>query len=124
MTNFTTRLKELRKEYGLLQKELAHKIGSKRGTVAAWETGRMPERMALTRLADLFNVSTDYLLGRTDTRGIKKDTDGPIHVELDEVIRKANIQFEGATLTEEDKEDIIEIARLLLKTIRKRKLEQ
>ncbi len=66
--NFATRLKELREENNLLQKELADKIGVKRGTVASWESGRNPERNAIEKLANLFNCSVDYLLGRSDTR--------------------------------------------------------
>jgi transcriptional regulator with XRE-family HTH domain len=56
MVDFCTRLKELREEYALTQKELAGKIGAKRGTVAAWESGRMPERQAVERLADFFGI--------------------------------------------------------------------
>ncbi|MBM7856212.1 transcriptional regulator with XRE-family HTH domain [Desulfohalotomaculum tongense] len=66
MNVFAQRLKKLREEYGLYQKELAGKIGVKRGTVAAWEAGRLPERSALEKLANFFGTSVDYLLGRTD----------------------------------------------------------
>jgi transcriptional regulator with XRE-family HTH domain len=66
---FPKRLKGLREERDLLQKELADKLGISRATVASWEAGhRTPELSAAQRLADFFTVSVDYLLGRTDQR--------------------------------------------------------
>ncbi len=121
MANFATRLKELREEHGLLQKELAEKIGAKRGTVAAWETGRMPERMALEKLARLFDTSMDYLMGNTDTRDIPGNANEPTPAEIEDVIRKADLQFDGAPLSAEDKEDIIGFVRLALKNIKRNK---
>lgn len=58
------RLKELRVVAGMSQERLAQAIGVSRGTVAAWELGRNafpPETGA--RLAKLFRVSFDYLMG-------------------------------------------------------------
>ncbi|WP_051276649.1 helix-turn-helix domain-containing protein [Desulfovirgula thermocuniculi] len=66
MATFSERLKMLRKQRGYLQKELASIVGVKRGTIASWESGRVPELRWVERLADVFNVSTDYLLGRTN----------------------------------------------------------
>ncbi len=51
------------------------------------------------------------------------DPDEPTPQEIEEVIRKADLQFDGAPLTEEDKEDIIGFIRVALKAI-KRKREQ
>lgn len=63
------RLKELREERGYLQKFVADKLGIKSNTLSGYENGtRMPDPEMLSNLADLYHVSTDYLLGRTDTK--------------------------------------------------------
>lgn len=65
MTRFAEKVKELRKEYGMSQKELAEMIKVDRSTVAGWETkGRMPDVMLLINVANVFGVSLDSLVGR------------------------------------------------------------
>lgn len=62
---FRIRLKELREQFHLSQAALAKKIGVSQSAVGMWESGRnMPESTKLEALATLFDVSTDYLLGR------------------------------------------------------------
>lgn len=66
--DFSTRLTALRKEKKLLQADVANKIGIARATYGAYEQGnRQPDFDTLERIADYFEVSIDYLLGRTDT---------------------------------------------------------
>lgn len=58
------RIRELRKRFGWTQKELAKRINVSQQTVGSWEVGRAePSSETLTRLAELFEVTTDYLLG-------------------------------------------------------------
>ena len=65
--DFGTRLTALRKKKKLLQADLAKKIGIARATYGAYEQGtRQPDFETLEKLADYFEVSIDYLLGRTD----------------------------------------------------------
>lgn len=67
MKRFGERLKELRTEKGLLQKDLAKILGTTNSSVCDWETDRaQPDMEMLVKLADYFEVTTDYLLGRTD----------------------------------------------------------
>lgn len=64
---FSKRLKDLRKERNINQEQLAKEIGASRGSISFYEKGsRMPDISTLDKLASYFNVSTDYLLGRTD----------------------------------------------------------
>ena len=59
-----TRIKELRRIRRLDQKDLAVIIGVSRETVSAWETGRKkPSWESILKLAETFDVTTDYLLG-------------------------------------------------------------
>lgn len=66
---FAERVKELRTKRGWTQRYLAQKLGVSRSTIAGYEApskSREPSNETLNKLAQLFNVSTDYLLGRTD----------------------------------------------------------
>jgi transcriptional regulator with XRE-family HTH domain len=66
---FSDRLKELRKEKNLTQEDLAKILEISRSTIAGYETERKePDYETLKKIADFFNVSIDYLLGRTDVR--------------------------------------------------------
>ena len=59
------RLKELRFRNDITQAEFVRALGVAHQTVASWESGRTePSNTALRDIADYFNVSADYLLGR------------------------------------------------------------
>lgn len=65
MKIFGTRLREVRKSKKLTQKELAEQIGIKQNSYSDWETGKNePSFENLIKLADLFEVSLDWLFGR------------------------------------------------------------
>ncbi|MDE6676020.1 MAG: helix-turn-helix domain-containing protein [Acetatifactor sp.] len=64
--NFGKTLQNLRTERGIFQKELAAALHLSVGTVSNYEEGvSSPDLEMLCRIADYFQVSTDYLLGRT-----------------------------------------------------------
>lgn len=65
--NFKAKLKELRNELNLLQKQLAMDLGVTQACIGKWETGdREPSLDDLIKVAKYFGVSTDYLLGLED----------------------------------------------------------
>lgn len=65
--SFAKILKELRMEKGVTQDQLSEKTGLSHACIALLEVEkRSPTAQTLNALADYFNVSTDYLLGRTD----------------------------------------------------------
>ena len=67
MEIFATRLTDLRNEKHLSQAQLAKMIGSSCSIVCYWETNRSePTAPYLVKLADIFDVSIDYLLGRKE----------------------------------------------------------
>lgn len=75
--SFGNRLRNLRLEMGLTQEELAKKLNVSRATVGRYETNeRFPDKNILNSIADIFKVSIDYLLERTDEKdlGYKKDS--------------------------------------------------
>lgn len=68
MEIFCTRLKELRVENNFTQKVLAEKLNTTNSAVCDWEKGRtQPDLQMLTKIANLFSVSVDYLLGLSDS---------------------------------------------------------
>ena len=61
----TNRFEKLRKSKNLTQEQLATILGTKRENISRWENNVVePNRKNLKRIADCFDVSTDYLLGR------------------------------------------------------------
>ena len=61
------RLRELRKSKGISQLRLALDLNTNQNTISRYETGeREPGISELIRIADYFDVSIDYLVGRTD----------------------------------------------------------
>ena len=67
------RIKELRNQKGLLQSDVAEYIGKSERIVGFYEKGeRDPNTDTLIKLSELFDVSIDYILGKSDIRNSKK----------------------------------------------------
>lgn len=90
-------IKELRKQKHLTQKDLAKLMHVSQQTIGAWETERaIPGSDTLALLASLFNVSTDYLLGRDPKEDDLKTAD----LADDDTI----FTFEGKPIPKQDLE--------------------
>ena len=73
MADFSERIRELRQELGLKQREMAEICGIKMRSYQGYEYGRhYPEIPGLIQIANFFNVSVDYLLGLTDKREVNR----------------------------------------------------
>lgn len=69
MVDFSHRLKQLRKDKHLTQVQVAERIGVTASMVSSYETDiRLPSYEVMLRIADIFGVSVDYLLGRQEKR--------------------------------------------------------
>jgi transcriptional regulator with XRE-family HTH domain len=89
------RIKFLREQNKLTQSELSKKLGITRASVNAWEMGiSVPSTQYIVELAQLFCVSTDYLLGVDSNAPLNTDglTEDDIHMiyELINYLRKKN----------------------------------
>lgn len=94
--------RELRKQKGLTQIELAKMVNVQQTTVSKWEVGRaVPDYPVLLKLAELYGVSVDYLLGReaitpeersAGVTATKKVSITPIEEDMLEVFRKVGIK--------------------------------
>ncbi|MGF7496658.1 helix-turn-helix domain-containing protein [Lactococcus lactis] len=104
--NLSERLKELRTEKKLTQKQIALKLNVAYQVYQRWEKGeRQPKKESIENLANVFNVSVGYLLGETN---IKSGS------EIDEIMEKLKvprqqrtIQFAKKQLIEQTEEDKI-----------------
>ena len=71
---FAGRLKELRKQAHLTQVELAKRLGIGQSSYADWERGKKnPTQENLVKLAQILNVSVDYLVGSTEDKEDRLD---------------------------------------------------
>jgi transcriptional regulator with XRE-family HTH domain len=96
---FGERLRTLREEKNLSQEELAEVFGLGKVAISGYERGkRTPSFDILVGLADYFQVSTDFLLGRTDDRTPPENMD-----KVRENTRKLNAILAGMDPQEQEK---------------------
>ncbi|EMF0525211.1 helix-turn-helix transcriptional regulator [Enterococcus hirae] len=96
-------IKELAKSKKISISELERVLGVSNGFLVKWKT-RKPNPIVLEEIADYFNVSVDYLLGRE-----KKET--PKHVDLSE--NDTVFSFDGKEISKETMRKAIAIAKAL-----------
>ena len=112
------RMKELRSEKGLKQKEVAEDLGLSPKAFAHYEAGRRkPNYELLGKVADFYGVTTDYLLGRSNLkRGRLAREEELIRFLPEETVRRINeeklrILVNDDVLSEETKDEIIDVLR-------------
>jgi transcriptional regulator with XRE-family HTH domain len=67
MTQFSARIKEVRKERKLTQKQMAELLETTERNYQYYESGaREPNLETFVAISDILNISTDYLVGRSD----------------------------------------------------------
>ena len=98
------RLKTLRLEAKLTQKEISNQLKISQSTYSDWEKGKMKPKN-IQQIADFFNVSTDYLLGNTNIKNQKR-FDEDLEKSLDTFK-----SFDGKPMYDEDREKIREFLR-------------
>lgn len=65
---FAEKLKILRLEMNMTQNQLSDVLDTTQRKISYWESGKIePDLCSLWKIADFFDVSVDYLLGRKDT---------------------------------------------------------
>ncbi|HEM4284108.1 TPA: helix-turn-helix transcriptional regulator [Streptococcus suis] len=111
-------VKELCKKHGISLNALEEKLGYSRNALYKLKTQK-PSAERLQEIADYFNVSTDYLLGRTDNPRIASDEPEKFYFEGKEVdvehLASAAMRFNGKPLSDEDKKAIQNIIEIYLR---------
>ena len=83
-----SRIKSLRKEYGYTQSDVAKQLQIGQTTIANYENGsRIPDISKLSMLADLYLVSIDYLLGRSEERALTEAEHFEKAVEIESIYK-------------------------------------
>lgn len=110
------RIKELAKSRGITLGALEEKLGLSRNSIYTIKN-KKPSAERLQLIADYFNVSTDYLLGRTDNPNIAKDDETIAGYTQDDLRKMASNAktFDGKPLTEDDIDAIQNIIEIYLK---------
>ena len=91
------RLKKLRKERKLTQKDIATFLNISQPAYQQFESGKKKMNLeTMEKLADYFNVSTDYLLGKTDFPDID------LEVDIDNAIDNS-VAYDGTPITDNDR---------------------
>ncbi|MCI9976266.1 helix-turn-helix transcriptional regulator [Clostridioides difficile] len=107
---FAKRLKELRIDAGLKQSELAKKLDISPSTIGMYEQGRRSaDQETLLKISDFFNVSTDYLLGKSNEREINEFIE-----KLDSPKDIKNMLKIFTELSEEAQDRMLSIAKVFL----------
>ena len=96
------RIKELAKKQGLSINLLEEKLGYSRNTIYNLKNSK-PSTERISEIADYFNVSTDYLLGRTDNPAIAKDDKANAYLGPAETELVAAFRNQTQNMTEEEK---------------------
>lgn len=112
---FTTfdRVKELSQKRGISLSKLEETLGLGKNSIYALKRNQ-PSAERLQEIADYFNVSTDYLLGRTDNPKIASDEVAGYTTEDLRKMAKNAKTFDGKPLTDEDVDAITNIIEIYL----------
>ncbi|MCF1614819.1 helix-turn-helix domain-containing protein [Tetragenococcus koreensis] len=95
------RVKQLAEKRKMTIAELERKLNFSQGSISRWSK-QSPSSERLNKVADYFDVSTDYLLGRTDLR---KPSEEYTSDDLDKMLDNA-MSFDGKPMTDHDREVI------------------
>lgn len=106
-------VKDLCEKQGISLNTLEEKLGLGRNSLYGLKRNQ-PSAERLQQIADYFNVSTDYLLGRTDNPKITTGGDASAPLDLRDIAAQSML-FDGKPLTEEDIDFITAVLEAHLK---------
>lgn len=107
------KIKELADKQGISLNKLEEKLGFSRNTIYNMKKST-PNIERVSKIADFFNVSTDYLLGRTENPNIARDGDASAPLDLRDIAAQSML-FDGKPLTEDDIDFITAVLEAHLK---------
>jgi transcriptional regulator with XRE-family HTH domain len=107
------KVRELARKKGLSLNQVEEKLGYSKNTLYSLKRQKVSSER-LQEIADYFNVSTDYLLGRTDNPNIATNGDASAPLDLRDIAAQSML-FDGKPLTEEDIDFITAVLEAHLK---------
>lgn len=140
MGDFQNIFRRLRTSAGLTQVEIAEKLEISRSTIGMYETGaREPDFETLEKIADFFNVDTDYLLGRTSrttllpetvgqysrmSRRDERDIEKIINQTRDQLTNQEGLMFDGDPASPEAIDSILSAMQIGMELAKKKNKEK
>lgn len=117
------RIKELSKQQSKTMKQVTLDLNFSENYFYSLKSGKQPSAQNLEKIADYFNVSTDYLLGRTnDKQPLNNSAEQKIDLKTFLEIDSQNAYYGGEKLTQEEKDTIRKILTgLFLETSKEEK---
>lgn len=119
MESIGERITKARRYLGMNQKELCEKAEINEATLSRYENGlREPKAATLSKLAEILEVSTDYLLGITDIRNYKTLKDDmnksveSIYENTKEMLKQDGLMLYGKPATKEDIDHILKAMKV------------
>ena len=119
MESIGERITKARRYLGMNQKELCEKAEINEATLSRYENGlREPKAATLSKLAEILEVSTDYLLGITDIRNYKTLHDDmnndieSIYENTKEMLKQDGLMLYGKPATKEDVDSILKAMKV------------
>lgn len=108
MTTLGERLRSARLRNNLHQKDAASKVGISNVTLSQYEKGiRKPDPDTLGKLAEVYDTSVDYLIGRTEDSDKKQD--------LNDLFDEGQLLWKGEPLSEEQLKPIADLLDMIIK---------
>lgn len=102
------RIKELANEHNMSISELERTLNLSNGSISKWSKSA-PNSKYIIKIANYFNVSTDYLLGRTNNRKLDKT-----ELDIEDALNGA-MSYDGKPLSDHDKNIMRDLLRVYLK---------
>lgn len=111
---FGDRLKELRTEKRMTQEELAKLFNTGKASISNYEkNARLPDANTISRYADYFNVSIDYIMGKTDNKTTKLVTKSELPKELIDIGVEFMTIAKDAQMSDINPEDLKNLVDIL-----------
>ena len=112
------KFKKLRKSHNMLQSDIAQKINVSTSTVGMWEQGRnQPDNDSVKKIANIFGVSTDYLLNNDIKDDKNKELLETISTDLSDPINRVLYKKTSELKNERDKKIVLNIIEGLMKGV-------
>jgi len=115
MNSYGQRISHLRESMNLTQTELARRLGITRASLSHYETGRrVPDFETISKMADFFGVSVDYIIGRTerpDPPPEIRQFDNHLELSDEKILEKYVFTIDGRELSPEEARRFIAFIR-------------
>ena len=128
------RIRSLRQEYRMTQTQLGERLSVGKTTISNYENeNSFPDNDVLVKLSEIFNVSTDYLLGTSNIRNRsiltpkdERDISKTLDILMEQIENKENgpLNYNGDKVDSEDAELLKDAIEIALKRIKKKNKEK